>query len=94
MTETDSAISGGSVRDVLADTNNLSERWKAASGSVRCGQEPTTGLGIGPTVRAGAGKIHSASNGVRIPFLGCHLLGHRAVSPSVTPILRGPSHIP
>jgi hypothetical protein len=28
MTDSDSAISGGSVRDVLADTNNLSERWK------------------------------------------------------------------
>jgi len=42
MTETDSAISGGSVRDVLADTNNLSERWKTASGPVRYGQEPTT----------------------------------------------------
>ncbi|MCC3772078.1 hypothetical protein K6I34_005369 [Streptomyces sp. UNOC14_S4] len=26
--DSDSAISGGSVRDVLADTNNLSERWK------------------------------------------------------------------
>ncbi|WP_268245656.1 MULTISPECIES: hypothetical protein [Streptomyces] len=42
MTETDSAISGGSVRDVLADTNNLSERWKTASGPVHCEQEPTT----------------------------------------------------
>ncbi|GGW23149.1 hypothetical protein GCM10010350_00810 [Streptomyces galilaeus] len=67
MTETDSAISGGSVRDVLADTNNLSERWKTASGPVHYGQEPTTGLGDGPTVRAGAGKLHSALNGVRIP---------------------------
>ncbi|CAK7280407.1 hypothetical protein SGPA1_11185 [Streptomyces misionensis JCM 4497] len=47
MTETDSAISGGSVRDVLADTNNLSERWKTASGTVHCGREPTTGLGMG-----------------------------------------------
>ncbi|MFD9432099.1 hypothetical protein [Streptomyces sp. NPDC060002] len=46
MTETDSAISGGSVRDVLADTNNLSERWKTAFGPVRDGQEPTTGLGV------------------------------------------------
>jgi hypothetical protein len=61
MTETDSAISGGSVRDVLADTNNLSERWKTASGPVHCGQEPTTAdLGDGPTARAGAGKSHSA----------------------------------
>lgn len=42
MTETDSAISGGSVRDVLADTNNLSERWKTASGPVHCGPGPTT----------------------------------------------------
>ncbi|MDO0911166.1 MULTISPECIES: hypothetical protein [Streptomyces] len=67
MTETDSAISGGSVRDVLADTNNLSERWKTASGPVHGGQEPTTDLGIGPTVRAGAGKMHSALSGVRIP---------------------------
>jgi hypothetical protein len=67
MTETDSAISGGSVRDVLADTNNLSERWKTASGPVHCGQEPTAGLGIGPTARAGAGKMHSAASGVRIP---------------------------
>jgi hypothetical protein len=67
MTETDSAISGGSVRDVLADTNNLSERWKTASGPVHDGQEPTAGLGIGPTARAGAGEIHSAWNGVRIP---------------------------
>ncbi|GHF11103.1 hypothetical protein GCM10017776_31110 [Streptomyces griseoluteus] len=54
MTETDSAISGGSVRDVLADTNNLSERWKAASGTVRHGQEPTTGLGMGR--RRGRGR--------------------------------------
>jgi hypothetical protein len=28
ITDSDSAISAGSVRDVLADTNNLSERWK------------------------------------------------------------------
>jgi hypothetical protein len=55
MTEMDSAISGGSVRDVLADTNNLSERWKTASGPVQDGQEPTTadwgwadGAGEGP----------------------------------------------
>ncbi|GGQ35024.1 hypothetical protein GCM10010279_49720 [Streptomyces mutabilis] len=66
MTETDSAISGGSVRDVLADTNNLSERWKTASGPVHGGQGPTAGLN-GPTARAGAGELHSAVNGVRIP---------------------------
>ncbi|WP_196217981.1 hypothetical protein [Streptomyces blattellae] len=46
MTETDSAISGGSVRDVLADTNNLSERWKTASGPVQGGQEPTADWGM------------------------------------------------
>ncbi len=28
ITDSDSAISAGSVRDVLADTNNLSKRWK------------------------------------------------------------------
>ncbi|GAA1923236.1 hypothetical protein GCM10009716_34580 [Streptomyces sodiiphilus] len=27
ITESDSAISAGSVREVLADTNNLSELW-------------------------------------------------------------------
>src|SRR4051812_21190645 len=91
MTETDSAISGGSVRDVLADTNNLSERWKTASGPVQDGQEPTAGLGIGPTARA---SREDAQRRKRRPYslLGCHLLGHRAVSPSVTPNLRGPSH--
>ncbi|GGX80717.1 hypothetical protein GCM10010510_27050 [Streptomyces anandii JCM 4720] len=67
MTETDSAISGGSVRDVLADTNNLSERWKTASGPVHGGQEPTTGLGTGRRRGRGPGKMHSAMNGVRIP---------------------------
>ncbi|GAA5215357.1 hypothetical protein GCM10023323_64100 [Streptomyces thinghirensis] len=66
MTETDSAISGGSVRDVLADTNNLSERWKTASGPVHDGQEPTAGLGVGRR-RGRAGEMHSAMNGVRIP---------------------------
>ncbi|MEU1480467.1 hypothetical protein [Streptomyces sp. NPDC005760] len=60
MTETDSAISGGSVRDVLADTNNLSERWKTASGPVRDGQEPTTGLGVADGAGGGPGKMHSA----------------------------------
>ncbi|GHE91706.1 hypothetical protein GCM10014715_55250 [Streptomyces spiralis] len=94
MTETDSAISGGSVRDVLADTNNLSERWKTASGPVHSGQEPTTGLGIGPTARAGAGE--DAQRRERRPYSlrGCHLLGHRVVPMSVTPIPRGPSHTP
>ncbi|GAA3144039.1 hypothetical protein GCM10010521_33630 [Streptomyces rameus] len=67
MTETDSAISGGSVRDVLADTNNLSERWKTASGTVHCGQEPTTGLGMGRRRGRGPGKVHSALFGVCIP---------------------------
>ncbi|GAA2893554.1 hypothetical protein GCM10010524_27480 [Streptomyces mexicanus] len=67
MTETDSAISGGSVRDVLADTNNLSERWKTASGPVHSGQEPTTGLGMGRRRGRGPGKMHSAVSGVRIP---------------------------
>ncbi|GGJ05358.1 hypothetical protein GCM10010121_014750 [Streptomyces brasiliensis] len=67
MTETDSAISGGSVRDVLADTNNLSERWKTASGPVHYGPEPTTGLGMGRRRGREPGKIHSASYGVRIP---------------------------
>jgi len=58
MTETDSAISGGSVRDVLADTNNLSERWKTASGPVRYGQEPTTAdLGMGRRRGLGPGRI-------------------------------------
>jgi len=57
MTETDSAISGGSVRDVLADTNNLSERWKTASGPVRYGQEPTTAdLGMGRRRGLGPGR--------------------------------------
>ncbi|GAB1338265.1 hypothetical protein ACE1SV_48550 [Streptomyces sp. E-15] len=93
MTETDSAISGGSVRDVLADTNNLSERWKTASGTVHCGREPTTGLGMGR--RRGRGR-EDAQRRVRRPYSlrGYHLLGHRAVSTSVTPILRGPSHTP
>src|ERR1044072_3343188 len=56
MTETDSAISGGSVRDVLADTNNLSERWKTASGPVHGGQEPTTGLGVADGAGVGPGR--------------------------------------
>nr|BFD82245.1 hypothetical protein StreXyl84_16460 [Streptomyces sp. Xyl84] len=67
MTETDSAISGGSVRDVLADTNNLSERWKTASGPVHEWTGADHRPGDGPTARAGAGKMHSAMNGVRIP---------------------------
>jgi len=67
MTETDSAISGGSVRDVLADTNNLSERWKTASGPVRYGQEPTTADWGWADGAGGAGKIHSATDGVCIP---------------------------
>ncbi|GHB18448.1 hypothetical protein GCM10010377_05210 [Streptomyces viridiviolaceus] len=67
MTETDSAISGGSVRDVLADTNNLSERWKTASGPVHGGQGPTAGLGMGRRRGRAPGKMHSAMNGVRIP---------------------------
>ncbi|GAA3875250.1 hypothetical protein GCM10023084_30310 [Streptomyces lacrimifluminis] len=67
MTETDSAISGGSVRDVLADTNNLSnvgKRLPAPSTTDRSRRPPT---GDGPTARAGAGKMHSALNGARIP---------------------------
>jgi hypothetical protein len=31
----DSAISGGSERDVLADTNNLSERWERLGGTAQ-----------------------------------------------------------
>jgi hypothetical protein len=68
MTETDSVISGGSVRDVLADTNNLSERWKTAYGPVPCGPEPTTAdLGMGRRARAWAGEMNSAVNGSCIP---------------------------
>ncbi|GHI02179.1 hypothetical protein Scel_05000 [Streptomyces cellostaticus] len=93
MTETDSAISGGSVRDVLADTNNLSERWKTASGPVHSGQEPTTGLGMGR--RSGRGREDAQRLSWRPYSLrGCHLLGHRVVRTSVTPNLRGPSHTP
>jgi hypothetical protein len=60
ITETDSAISDGSVRDVLADTNNLSERWKAASGPVhrRTGADDRR-LGMGRR-RGRAGEIDSA----------------------------------
>ncbi|GGV15578.1 hypothetical protein GCM10010260_63460 [Streptomyces filipinensis] len=93
MTETDSAISGGSVRDVLADTNNLSERWKTASGTVHCGQEPTTGLGMADGAGGGLGDAQRLS-WRPYSLRGCHLLGHRAVSASVTPNLRGPSHTP
>ncbi|GGX71290.1 hypothetical protein GCM10010515_43520 [Streptomyces fructofermentans] len=68
MTETDSAISGGSVRDVLADTNNLSERWKTASGPVREGTgADDRRLGMGRRRGREAGKSHSALFGVRIP---------------------------
>ncbi|MGA4797311.1 hypothetical protein [Streptomyces lavendulocolor] len=42
ITYSDSAISGGSVRDVLADTNNLSERWKRLPAPPMIGPEPTT----------------------------------------------------
>ncbi|ELS56978.1 putative RNA polymerase sigma factor [Streptomyces viridochromogenes Tue57] len=38
---------------------------KTASGPVHGGQEPTTGLGMADG--AGAGKMHSALSGVRIP---------------------------
>ncbi|GAA5026182.1 hypothetical protein GCM10023335_61670 [Streptomyces siamensis] len=94
MTETDSAISGGSVRDVLADTNNLSERWKTASGPVHCGQEPTT-ADWGWADGAGGGREEAQRRKRRLySLLGCHLLGHRAVPRSVTPNLRGPSHTP
>ncbi|GAA3486022.1 hypothetical protein GCM10018987_01010 [Streptomyces cremeus] len=42
-TDSDSAISGGSVRDVLADTNNLSKAMEMASGPEPAGgPEPTT----------------------------------------------------
>src|SRR5262249_1312352 len=73
MTETDSAISGGSVRDVLADTNNLSERWKTASGPVHGGQEPTDGFGDWAD-GAGGGR-EDAQRRKRRPYslLGCHL---------------------
>ncbi|GAP48153.1 uncharacterized protein SAZU_2979 [Streptomyces azureus] len=93
MTETDSAISGGSVRDVLADTNNLSERWKTASGPVHSGQEPTAGLGWADG--AGGGR-EDAQRHERRPYSlrGCHLLGHRVLPASVTPNSRGPSHTP
>jgi hypothetical protein len=33
--DSDSAISDGSVRDVLADTNNLSERWERLGGTAQ-----------------------------------------------------------
>ncbi len=81
MTETDSAISGGSVRDVLADANNLSERWKTASGPSTATGADDRRLGDGSTARAGAGKMHSAVGTSRPYSLpGCHLLGHRAVA--------------
>jgi len=67
MTETDSAISGGSVRDVLADTNNLSERWKTASGPVHCGPGPTTDDWGWADGAGGAGELHSVADDCCIP---------------------------
>ncbi|GAA1156953.1 hypothetical protein GCM10009654_11060 [Streptomyces hebeiensis] len=68
ITDSDSAISGGSVRDVLADTNNLSERWERLPAPPRIGPEPTTvdwewadGAGLD------LGGEYSAIRGGRIP---------------------------
>ncbi|MEU7010538.1 hypothetical protein [Streptomyces sp. NPDC046332] len=60
ITDSDSAISGGSVRDVLADTNNLSERWKTASGPAHDGPEPTTVDGECADGAGWTGELHSA----------------------------------
>ena len=51
-------------------------------------------LGMGRRRGLGPRKLHSASNGVLYSLRGCHLLGHRAASRSVTPNPRGPSHTP
>ncbi|GAA3708570.1 hypothetical protein GCM10023082_03240 [Streptomyces tremellae] len=69
ITDSDSAISGGSVRDVLADTNNLSERWEGLPAPPDNGPEPTTD-GWGCHRRRGLepGKDYSPACGGRIPL--------------------------
>jgi len=52
ITDSDSAISGGSVRDVLADTNNLSERWKRLPPPQDRPGADDRRLGMSPTARA------------------------------------------
>ena len=94
ITDSDSAISGGSVRDVLADTNNLSKRWKTASGPAqdRAGADDhRLGMCRGRGLNLGAAQRHAWP---LYSFLGCYLLSHRMVPRSVTRNLRGPSHTP
>lgn len=92
ITDSDSAISGGSVRDVLADTNNLSERWKRLPARPRGGLEPTT-VGLGIYRRRGLGlRTAQRARWLLYSFRDGHLLSHRTVSRSVTPNPRGPSH--
>ncbi len=78
---------------MLADTNNLSERWKTASGSrpKGGGRRPSVGMTDDAGGRRGD---HSTGTSGRIPLSDSHLLGHRAVPGSVTHNLRGPSHTP
>jgi hypothetical protein len=68
ITDSDSAISGGSVRDVLADTNNLSERWKTASGPThdRAGADDHRAADV-PVARDETSELHSAVYGCCIP---------------------------
>ncbi len=96
ITDSESAISGGSVRDVLADTNNLSERWERlpTPGLVVLDRSRRPPTGDGPAARAGAGELHSTPKGCCLPSVGHHLLRHRVTSQSVTPNIRGPSHTP
>ncbi|MFB7395974.1 MULTISPECIES: hypothetical protein [unclassified Streptomyces] len=67
ITDSDSAISGGSVRDVLADTNNLSERWKRLPAPPWIELEPTTVDGECADGAGWTGELHSASIGCCIP---------------------------
>ncbi len=75
ITDSESAISGGSVRDVLADTNNLSERWKRlpTPGRVVLDRSRRPPTGDGPGARAGAGELHSTRKGCCLPSVGHHL---------------------
>ncbi len=91
ITDSDSAISGGSVRDVLADTNNLSERWKRlpTPSTVDRSRRPSAGM---DRRRRGSRGVEQRRKRRSHSLLGYHLLSHRASPASVTPNLRGPSH--
>ncbi len=87
ITDSESAISGGSVRDVLADTNNLSERWKrlpTPAGWCWTGADDHR-LGMGRGRGQGPGSCTAPARAAVFPPSAITSLGHRLTSRSVTP---------